>query len=228
MKATAIIAVMLAILLALLAFFFIQRESECRNEAAIVQHRVAELRFEVDKLRTEKAGLVQELQEELGSLSQEKEEEISTMKEAYEALLLEMKSEISEGQVTITQLADRLSISVVDRILFPSGEADITSDGLEVLKRVAEILGNVGGKMIQVEGHTDNVPISTRLQKKFPTNWELSTARATNVVRFLQQSSIDGSRLRAVGFSEYRPVATNETVNGRSQNRRIEIALLSD
>jgi chemotaxis protein MotB len=95
------------------------------------------------------------------------------------------------------------------------------------LERVGNIIKNVQDKIIRVEGHTDNVPIAVRLQKQFPSNWELSTARATNVVRFLQDKvGMDATRLQAVGLSEYHPIASNETPTGRSQNRRIEIALL--
>jgi len=94
---------------------------------------------------------------------------------------------------------------------------------------VGKILKSTTDKIIRVEGHTDNVPIHPRLQKQFPTNWELSTTRATNVVRFLQEEvGIEGLRLQAVGMAEYRPVASNATSAGRSQNRRIEIALLPE
>ena len=118
---------------------------------------------------------------------------------------------------------------MVDRILFPSGEADVTRDGFKVLRRVGNVLKSTEGKIIRVEGHTDNVAISDRLKGKFPTNWELSTARATNVVRFLQDSvGIDPAHLRAVGLSEYHPVAPNTSARGRSQNRRIEIGLLPE
>ena len=139
----------------------------------------------------------------------------------------DMQSEIAQGQIQITRLADRLNVTMVDRILFPSGEADITPAGLRILKRVGDVLKTTTGKIIRVEGHTDNVVISSRLQGRFPTNWELSTTRASNVVRFLQDSvGIDPSRLQAVGLSEYHPIASNATARGRSQNRRIEIALL--
>ena len=116
---------------------------------------------------------------------------------------------------------------MVDKILFPSGEASITTAGLRILQRVGAVLKTTEGKIIRVEGHTDNVAISDKLKSTFATNWELSTARATNVVRFLQDSvGIDATRLQAVGLSQYHPVAPNTTVQGRSQNRRIEIALL--
>src|SRR5262249_42898329 len=135
-------------------------------------------------------------------------------------------------QIQITRLADRLSVSMVDKILFPSGEASITTTGLRILQRVGAVLKTTEGKIIRVEGHTDNVAISDKLKNTFATNWELSTARAStagppNVVRFRQASvGIDPDRLQAVGLSQYHPVAPNTTVQGRSQNRRIEIALL--
>jgi chemotaxis protein MotB len=167
-----------------------------------------------------------ELRAKIADLSVEKEQEIDRLTETYDELVADMQEEIEQGQITITQLADRLSVSMVDKILFPSGKAEIMPEGIEVLERVGNILKNVQDKTIRVEGHTDNVQIHPNLQKQFPTNWELSTSRATNVVRFLQDTvGIDPAHLQAIGMSEYHPVATNETVEGRSQNRRIEIIL---
>jgi chemotaxis protein MotB len=173
--------------------------------------------------------LTQELEARVAEVSQEKEEEIDRLKGTYDALVADMKSEIEQGQIKITQLADRLSVSMVDKILFPSGEAEITTEGLEILDRVGKVLKAAEGKIIRVEGHTDNVPIHPNLQKKFPTNWELSATRATNVVRFLQEKvGINGTRLQVIGMSEYNPVASNANEAGRSQNRRIEITLLPE
>lgn len=155
--------------------------------------------------------------------------EIGRLQGAHDNLMDEMKQEIDQGQVKITQLSDRLSVSIVDQILFRSGEAEISSAGMKVITRVGGILKKTPNKYIRVAGHTDNVRIAPRLQKKHATNWELSTARATNVVRLLQEKvGIKGNRLRAVGMSEYYPVASNNTTAGRRQNRRIEIALLAN
>jgi chemotaxis protein MotB len=170
-----------------------------------------------------------ELETKVVDMSQEKEAEISRLTDTYDRLVTDMKKEIEMGQIKITQLYDRLSVSMVDKILFPSGEAEITPEGLKILERVGSVLKNTQNKIIRVEGHTDNVQIHPRLQKKFPTNWELSTARATNVVRFLQEKiGIEPVRLQAIGMSEYHPVASNKTEEGRSQNRRIEINLLPE
>jgi chemotaxis protein MotB len=95
-----------------------------------------------------------------------------------------------------------------------------------VLERDGKVLAQAGDRIIRIEGHTDNVPISRRLQGRFPTNWELAAARATNVVRFLQEhAGIDPTALEAVGIGEHHPVADNATLQGRAQNRRIEIIL---
>lgn len=168
-----------------------------------------------------------ELETKIVNISNEKKEEIANLKDTYNEFIANMKEEISKGQIKVIQLEDRLSVIMADKILFPSGEAEITSKGLKVLERVGKVLKNTQNKIIRVEGHTDNEQINTRLQKKYSTNWELSTARATNVVRFLQEKiGIDPEFLQPIGMSEYHPVASNETPDGRSQNRRIEIALL--
>jgi len=199
------------------------------HSGAKIQDKFQDQTFKVQKLNEEKAALSQELEAKIADISQEKEEEISELKNTHDEFVADLKKEIEEGQIKITQLADRLSVSMVDKILFPSGKSNITSDGLEVLERVGNVLKNTQNKIIRVEGHTDNVPITRRLKKQFPTNWELSTARAVNVVRFLQeQVGIDAQRLQIIGMSEYHPIASNETPEGRSQNRRIEIALLPE
>jgi len=170
-----------------------------------------------------------ELESKIADISKEKEEEIARLKGTYAKLVGSMKDEIEQGQIKITHMADRLSVTMVDKILFPSGEAEIMSEGVAILTRIGKIIKNNRGKIIRVEGHTDNVQINPRLKKKFPTNWELSTTRATNVARFFQDKiGIEGARLRAVGMSEYHPVASNETLDGRDQNRRIEIILMPE
>ena len=182
---------------------------------------------------TELGQQVKMLEDELNSTKktlsqtqQEKALEISRIKSTKDSLIAEMQEEIDENQIQITQLADKLNVSIVDKVLFASGEAEISPEGLAVLKRVGNILKNSKNKIIRVEGHTDNVPVQ-RMKDQFPTNWELSTARATNVVRFLQDEvKMDPTMLEAVGLGEYHPVAGNDTKEGRAQNRRIEISLL--
>jgi chemotaxis protein MotB len=152
--------------------------------------------------------------------------EVEATSNTYKELLQEMKGEIAQGQVTITELKGKLTLDVVDKILFDSGESVVKEEGLAVLKRVVEILKNVKDKNIRVEGHTDNVQIIGRLAKIYPTNWDLSYARAINVTKYLQQEGIDPKVLSATAFGEYQPVADNSTPEGRAKNRRIAIILL--
>jgi chemotaxis protein MotB len=166
---------------------------------------------------------------EVGKLTNEKEAELAKLKQAQEDMLKSLKKEVEAGEVMVNQLADRLSVKILDKILFASGEAAISPKGREVLKRVGNALAQAHDKdkVIRIEGHTDNVPIGKKLADKFSTNWELSTARATNVVRFMTETSkkIPPDAFEAAGLGEYHPVAKNDTPEGRQQNRRIEIIL---
>ncbi len=175
---------------------------------------------------TELEGDKQMLGESIALLKKSKEAEVKTVSKTYEELLAEMKGEIEQGQIAITELQGKLTVDVVDKILFDSGQAEVKPEGLAVLKRVVEILMTVTDKVIRIEGHTDNIPIAGALAKRYPTNWELSAARALNVTRYLEKEGIDPSILSAAAFGEYQPVAENDTPEGRAKNRRIAIILL--
>ena len=136
---------------------------------------------------------------------------------------------LESKDVTISQLQGKLTVNILDRILFDSGEAELKPGGSEVLRKVAAILMQHPTLKVHVIGHTDDVPIRAAARKRFPSNWELSTARATAAVRFLtEQAGIDPRRLGAVGYGEFRPVAENTTPEGRARNRRIAITILSE
>lgn len=183
----------------------------------------------IEELRNrniELEGDKQMLAESISLLKKTKEAEVRTVSKTYEDLLSEMKSEIAQGQIAITELKGKLTVDVVDRILFDSGQTEIRPEGLGVLKRVVEILMTVTDKVIRVEGHTDSIPIGGALAKRYPTNWELSAARALNVTRFLEKEGIDPTLLSAVAFGEHQPIAENDTPEGRARNRRIAIILL--
>jgi len=175
---------------------------------------------------TELEGDKQMLGESIALLKKSKEAEVKTVSKTYEELLTEMKGEIEQGQIAITELQGKLTVDVLDKILFDSGQAEVKPEGLAVLKRVVEILMTVTDKVIRIEGHTDNIPIAGALAKRYPTNWELSAARALNVTRYLEKEGIDPSILSAAAFGEYQPVAENDTPEGRAKNRRIAIILL--
>jgi chemotaxis protein MotB len=157
---------------------------------------------------------------------QTKSKEVEKQSSTYQELLQEMKGEIAQGQIAITELKGKLTMDVVDKILFASGESAVKKEGLAVLKRVVEILKNVKDKNIRIEGHTDNIKITSRLAKVYPTNWELSAARAINVTKYLQQQGINPKMLSATAFGEFQPLSDNSTPEGRAKNRRIAIILL--
>lgn len=227
MKGFLILATVVALGLGGSTVYYHQRDVTARHRADSLAGVAASFKFEAGALRARNTALAATLDTQTAAASRQKEAEIARLRGTYDQLMNDMAAEIAQGQIQITRLADRLSVSMVDRILFPSGEAGITPAGLRILRRVGDVLKTTTDRIVRVEGHTDDVAISERLRGTFPSNWELSTTRATNVVRFLQDSvGMDPARLQAVGFSEYHPVASNATARGRSQNRRIEIALL--
>jgi chemotaxis protein MotB len=186
---------------------------------------MTQMRQEIDRLNAE----LQKLQEERNRLAQEKEnreKELRAAQSTYGELIDKMRSEISRGEVTISELQGKLTVNLVEKILFDSGSAEIKTGGKDVLSKVGTILNDVKDKEIRVEGYSDNLPISPRLQSIYPSNWELSSARAISVVQFLRNTlNIPGERLSASGFAEFRPIANNSTPEGRAQNRRIQIIL---
>jgi len=183
------------------------------------------LQLEKDTLQRSHAALQARVSELTAKA--EKAEQLEKATQTYQDLTKKLEKEIQEGQVQITEMKNRLTMTMVDKILFPSGKTEISKAGQQVLDKVVSILKEVKDKRIQVEGHTDNVPIVSDLKNRYPTNWELSTARATEVVRYLQEhGKLDPQLLSATGYGEFQPVASNDTDEGRHKNRRIEIVLL--
>jgi len=181
---------------------------------------------ELSDRNLELEGDKQMLEESVALVRKTRDEAVRTVNKTYEGLLNEMKDEIEQGQIVITELKGKLTVDVVDKILFDSGQVEIKPEGLAVLKKVVDILIPVSDKIIRVEGHTDNVPIKGGLAKRYPTNWELSAARAITVTRYLENEGLDPALLSAAAFGEYQPVADNATPEGRAKNRRIAIVLL--
>ncbi len=148
-------------------------------------------------------------------------EEISRLRGTYDALVQDLESEVAAGQIEIEQLREGLRLNMTQDILFASGSARLAPAGQSLLRKVAGQIRQIPNE-VEVQGHTDDVPIST---SRFPSNWELAAARATEVVRLLASAGVDAGRLSAISYGEFRPVASNETAEGRARNRRIEIRL---
>lgn len=195
------------------------------SKLAVADATQKELAGKVEKLEAEKVEL-STAKEELSKDVQAKAGELAQLKGTYDKLEDKMKDEIAKGDIRLSQNGGRLQVDLVDKILFDSGEAVISKRGEGVLTRVGAVLATIDDKQIQVSGHTDRTPISEKLTAQFPTNWELSSARAINVVRFLaEKASVPPERLVASGYGEYHPIASNKSSAGRARNRRIEILL---
>ncbi len=153
------------------------------------------------------------------------EEQIRRAVAAEENLSQSLSTLVSGGALDVARNGNRLTINLSNRILFPSGSAELRAEGLEVLGRVADVLSDrLAGLNVQIGGHTDNIPVSAG--GAFDDNWDLSAARALSVVRYFEANGVEARRLSAVGYGDEQPVATNDTAEGRALNRRIEMVLV--
>jgi chemotaxis protein MotB len=194
-----------------------QELRETKALARDAKREVDEVKEELAKARKETA----DVREDLAHTSEAKDENAK--------LLSKLQGQLNEAGVELKNDGAAITVTMVDRILFASGEADLTTHGEDVLRKLGAVLKETPGKLIQVNGHTDNVRIKTEIKDLYPTNWELSAARAINVVRFLQDDvGVDPRKLMAAGYGPYRPIASNAQPAGRARNRRIEILLLPD
>jgi len=199
---------------------------------------------QVSQLQTQLASDEQQISQLKGSLGMAQsqvmtddqksqlEEAKRAMAEAQEReklltdLQAKFKRMIDLGHLKVTKRHGRVVLQLRNDVLFDTGEADVKPDGKTALAEVAGTLRTVGAKRFQVAGHTDSQPITTDKKKEFPTNWELSAARAIAVVKLLTAQGVDPSTLSAAGYGQYDPVASNATPDGMAKNRRIEITLV--
>lgn len=215
----------------------LQSEQAAREHQTLSQHldaqtalvgelkkRLEKLGQNVEKLMSEKGQLAQGLEESKARL-----EELRRQREAAElrlatfrSLIQRFKSMIDSGQLKVLVRSGRMLISLPDNVLFDSGRTDVKAGGKVALTRVAEVLGGIADRNFIVAGHTDDIPIKTA---RFPSNWELSTARAVEVVNFLVAKGMKPRALAAAGYAEFDPVAANDSPENRALNRRIEIVL---
>lgn len=151
-------------------------------------------------------------------------EKMNEVKQQVEGLLVK---DNLQNDVTVTVRERGLEISINSRVLFNSGSADLTASSRDLVRRIADILTPLADNQICVEGHTDDRPIHT---SQFPSNWELSQARASTVLRLLLAENIGlkPANLSSIGYGEYRPIASNNTLDGRAKNRRVNIVILKD
>ena len=206
-----------------------QANRESQEQINTLLEKINKGKAHTQQLATERIQLTDQLKqiksgaEELAEAKNRAERTIQIQKQLVKSL----KKEIAAGQVKITQLSGLTMIRIKEKILFDSGHALIKASGLNVLKKIGKTLEKIRDRHIQVEGHTDTRPLRWELSEKYPTNWELSTARATTIVRYLiDEVGIEATRLSAAGYAFYRPIASNDTPEGQQENRRVEFALV--
>jgi chemotaxis protein MotB len=209
-----------------------QELTAAKQSAALEQERVSKLEQRLAQLEAENGTLRNEhasTKNQLNDTIKEKEAVLAELQEARRDLTSTLESQIAAGDVLIQDRNGDLVVDVSDKLLFEKGQAEISDGGKELLGQVAQSIRRLPPKLrFQVGGHTDSQRVvSPELVERYPTNWELSTARASNVVRHLQETGkVAGHKLIAAGFAQYRPASTNNTSAGRQKNRRIEIVVV--
>ena len=187
-----------------------QRIGDLERQLAAAKQRTADLENQLAERDKKLAGLRSDLSEEMAKLE-----------EAQRGLIRALRPQINKGDITIDLNNERLLISLASGYLFGSGEDQLQPAGANALKQVGAIIKDYPKYQVAVEGHTDNVPISGALMKKFPTNMELSEARAANAAKVLGAGGL--SAITTHGYADTKPEAPNSTEAGRAKNRRVEV-----
>ncbi len=196
-----------------------QNREEFRKQLAELTEQKNKRIAELEAALSEKSRSLAECLD----LAQQQKQTVSELENQAKELEDKLQKEIAEGNLRIKRFKDRIVINIDDKILFPSGSAQLRREVKKTLDTVADMLVRNKGSRVLIEGHTDNVPIKT---PRFPDNWELSSARALSVLRHLLETKhLEPARFGAAGYGEYRPVAPNDTAANRQLNRRVDIVL---
>ncbi|MEZ4450819.1 MAG: OmpA family protein [Nannocystaceae bacterium] len=202
-----------------------EKNKQLEADKAKLAQKIAELEEEIKQLTAQiddyarKAGVSAE---ELKKLREEKAKQLAELK-VYQDLINQLKKLVDAGTIQLEFRKGMLVVKLSNAILFDSGKTELKPEGQAAIGELAQALQTVGDRDFLVSGHTDNVPIKTA---RFKSNWELSTARAVEVVKHMIDSGMNPLHVGAAGFGENDPVADNSTEDGRAQNRRIEVVLL--
>jgi len=202
-----------------------RRLAEMTANNGALSDRLRALGENVEGLQSHVQGLQSDLERTQRALAelQERERQAQARLATFRQMIERFRSMIASGRLRVRIVRGRMVVELPDNILFESGEAELKEAGEAALAEIVEVLKTIPGREFQVAGHTDNIPISSR---RFPSNWELSTSRAVAVAKFMIERGLEGGRISAAGHAETAPVASNDTPEGRAQNRRIEIILL--
>jgi chemotaxis protein MotB len=195
------------------------------DRASMLSKKLAALGQDVSRLETERTDLGGELEQ--AKLRMEELKKAQAQAEAraaqFRKLVTQFKALTDAGKLKVEIRENRMIIALGDKILFDPGKTDLKPEGKDALAQVTTVLKDLANRNFQVAGHTDNIPIKSG---KFRSNWDLSTARAVEVVNYMISSGLDGKRLSAAGYADESPVAPNDTPENKARNRRIEITLV--
>jgi chemotaxis protein MotB len=199
--------------------------AERDRELEVRDHEIRELKRRVDDAELGRQGAQKALANATKSMEDlARAQALAEARAAqFRKLVAGFRKMIDAGKLKVEVRDNRMIVSVGDRILFDPGKTQLKKEGAETLKEVSNVLREVEGRDFQVAGHTDNVPIRSA---RFRSNWDLSTARAVEVVNFMVASGMQPSRLSAAGYGDQAPIGPNDTAEGRTKNRRIEITLM--
>lgn len=169
---------------------------------------------------------IAQLEQKVKELQSEVDEEKQRAEELSAELAKALSDYRAKEQVWLEQKENKSIVNVSDAVLFGSGNADLSSEGTGLVDKIVGVVQKYPDRSIMIEGHTDNVPIGPNIKDKYQSNWELSTARACSVLRYMYwKHKVAPESLSAVGYGEYRPTATNDTAEGRATNRRVVIVI---
>lgn len=199
--------------------------AELEKTRAGLQDQLDEANASLSMYESKTGGLEEALKATKGELDElrEQRKQAQARLRQYRDLAKRLASMVESGQLKVKVRNGKMVIELANNILFESGKTEIKEAGRGALTQLASVLSTIGDRVFLVTGHSDNVPITA---SKFNSNWELSAARAVNVVQYLQDAGVKPRQLAAAGYGEHDPVATNETEEGRALNRRIEIVLM--
>lgn len=179
----------------------------------------------VEGLESERGDLQSSLAETQRALDElrQRERQQAERLNVFRQMLERFASMIAAGRLRVRIVRNRMVIELQNDVLFASGRAELQAEGEEALREIVGVLNSIENRQFQVAGHTDNIPMRS---SRFASNWELSTTRAVNVVQFMIESGLSAERISAAGYADTQPVSSNNTADGRAQNRRIEIVLM--
>jgi chemotaxis protein MotB len=208
--------------------------SDCQKKTAAYESKIHEqdvltkdLESKLGSTKSEKLkleGNVTEMKTALDALTKQRAEADQRIKE-FQDLVTKFKSLTDTGKISVKIVDGQMVVALSSDVLFPSGSARLSPDGSKSIEEVTALLTAVPNRKFQVEGFTDNIPIKTA---QFPSNWELASARALNVVKTMLDSGMPSERVSAASFGDTHPVQANDTDDGRAANRRIEIVVVPD